>query len=313
MPAPHLKTIAGQKAATTVTDLATYGGLLLAEQADRMVDIIIEKDDFLSDIRVERMNSHTKRVDKVGLSSNFLQPSTAGSEVDYTAFDTNYIELVVKGWRGVLPIHDDVLEDNPEGPALFGHLEDLVAKKVAIETQELALKADTLSVDTRLQKLDGLIKQCVSHKLDHTSSPVAMSDDVLDELMEELPSKYWANTNEEDWRFYCNWKQLLGYTRSLGDRATSLGDSAIVGRVGRKTNKGIPLYPLAKMPVSQIIFTHKDNPIVGFRRYFRFRTHVQEHLERTLLVVSCRWDAKFENEDAAVLYDGLQTKIVPTS
>ena len=312
MGAPNIRTIAGLKAATTTTDLATYGGLLVEEQADRMIDMIIPKAAFLSDVNIVRMNSHKRKMDKVGITSTFLYPSTAGVAVTHTGFATDYVDLIVSDWRGVMPIYDDVLEDNPERAALTAHLENLVTKKCAIEMQHLSLVSDTSSVDTRLQQFDGLIKQIETNTIDHTASPQPITDDVLDRMLEEIPAEWFDSTDEEDWRFYCHRKQLLGYARWMSDRGTPLGDDAVVKRLGKKSSKGIPLFPLSQIPESKIILTHKDNAMIGIRRWFKFETQRYADLEETRLVVSCRFDAKWENEAACVLYDGVTTQIVPT-
>ncbi len=271
---------------------------LEAEEADRFIDYIVDESVLKNNARIIKMQKQSKNIRPLGLGSNrFLYPGDGFSASDYLAtLSDDLIVLSSKKLRGCLVVHDDDLEDSPDGDAFMDHLMKMVAKKIANEIEEIFWIGDTADVsgfaatDAR-SKFDGwhfildnsqsgetyendvegscTILDAANATTDHDSDfvlagRIAMVDGTapynwefkFNQMIRSLPSKY-KKIAHKDLRFFCNDLVLENYLEALESRATILGDNAILGD-GPLHYHGIPIISAPLMSSEMAAATDSD-------------------------------------------------------
>lgn len=237
------------KAAIT-TGSFTSGIGLSQEEADRFIDFVIDESSLKDKIRLERMNTRSKKIDVLNLAGKVLKPGTEVVDPGETvAISTRQIELIAKEVVAIVRISDDSLEDNIEGDDFADHLMELIAKAAANELEVANIYGRKLSPGspTVIEQLwDGWRELILGggHIVD--ASGAGFSDRFIDRtkmsaLVKSLPTKF--RKNKRDLMLHMSddidedWANLF-----LMGRDTVLGDQSIE-EMRRHRYRGIAFEP----------------------------------------------------------------------
>jgi hypothetical protein len=308
-----------RKADITVGDLAADGGLLNPEQANVFVRKLLQRPTLLKQIRVVMMKSPQMNINKVQFADPILKPSpgacTALAPVDRSKPTTEQVQLNSTEYVAEVRIPYDVLEDNIEGGNIGlrrdndviesgGGFKDtvmtLMAERVGLDLENLAINGDTASGNPLLATKDGFLKQANANIVDNLSAGVDKS--LFARGLKTMPDQYLTQLAEM--RHWTSFDQEITYRDSLGNRETTLGDAQIQG-VAPVFGMGVPVDRVSLMPNQQGLFTHPVNLIFGIHRNIHLETDKLIAERCILLVVTVRVDFLIEEVEAVVKYDNI--------
>ena len=219
------------KAAIT-TGSFTSGIGLSQEEADQFLDFVIDESSLKERVRIERMNTRSKKIDVLNLVGKVMKPGVEATDPGETvSISTRQIELISKETIAIVRISDDSLEDNIEGDAFADHLLAMIARASANELEDAWLYGRTGLVGTPAE-ITQLWKGWIPQVEDAGNVVDAAGAGFSDRLMEKLklskaikamPTKfrrnkanlrYWMNDDiDQDWS-----------DRVVNVRETMLGD-----------------------------------------------------------------------------------------
>lgn len=308
-----------------LAQLEANGGLLLPEQANRFIDFIQEQPTILAQARLERMNAPTKRIHRMGFANRIMRAARNGTtdnggpygdpgagsdsvrtyagntryldEADRSAVTTREIELVTKEVMAEVHIPYEVLEDNIEGESLESHIMRQMAERAAIDLEDWALNADTLSADPYLALTDGFLKQSVSNVVDNVSAGI--SPDLFEAGLLTMPQRYLRVVG--NLKHFITVQDNIRYRANVAKRATGYGDSALT-QDGQLVAYGVPVEPAPLMPVATGLFTFPSNMIFGIQRAITVETDKDIRAREIIIVLTARVDCLFDEEEAVVKY-----------
>jgi hypothetical protein len=299
------------------------------EETDKFFQTVVDESGFLKESTVVKMTQHTKDLTQIGLTSGFLRPA------DGTCFDSGSItgtrkQLISQHLRIHLPIDDEWVEDNCEGPEVMDKLMTMAINQARNELTIFALMAsvsagggpfyDTGAMHTPTMRLiDGWYAEM--RKNSPTISAQGDTDRFISEcklkrLVQRLPNKY--KVNRDQVRIYMAsdlWEDLV-YTR--GQRLTPLGDLRIPDVMPEKAFS-VPIVPVSLLPIDMtscslgsvspadatfMFITPKGNLILGIQRELTYE-RIRNCPGTTTHIWSLRADALVLDYEAAVLYDCL--------
>lgn len=256
--------------------------VLAAEEADRFLDYVIDESVFKSHARIVKMSKPTKNIRALSLGTGrFLKPEAGFSATDYkTSFGHNKLALTSVKVRGAVFIHDDDLEDGPEGNAFVTHILRMIADTVANELDEAWYISDTADLggfaDDDIRSLwDGFRYRITNSASGETyENDASGSSYVIDasadtdyaggiavrntsapyqwefkfhDMIKRMPTKYRKDPGKL--RFFCNPVIVDAYVEAITDRSTALGDAALlVG--GQMKYRNIPIVEVPNMSIT---------------------------------------------------------------
>lgn len=308
-----------QKADAVLADLSS-GGLLAPEQSARFVRKVMDQPTILRDARQVEMRAPTQEINKIGLGSRILRPAvenTALSSNDRSKPTFEKVTLqtteVIAEVRLPYAMMEDAIEramlgqrTDAGGTALSGGVRDtvvdLIAQRVAIDLEELALLGDTNSGDTYLALKDGWIKQIdtLSGGNKYDAAGGLITKDFFAEMIKTIPNRY--KRFLPAMRHYMSANQIINYRAQLAERATQLGDSVIQG-TAPVFGMGVPLSlpGVAWMPDANVVFTDPLNLIFGMTRDVMMEFDKIITQRQYVIVVTARVDFKIEEVEGCVL------------
>lgn len=287
-----------QKADLAISDLSTNGGYLSPEQSDAFIRTLIAAPTILKQCRQVTMSAPKREINKIGFGSRIMKPATAATALvagdrvkpDLGKVTLSTIETMAEVWLSY-----DVIEDNIEKENLSDSIMDMIAGRVALDLEELALKGDTASGDTYLALLNGWLKLTTTNV--YNAASAAISKDVFKGVVKAMPDQYLQRVS--DLRHYCAVDQETEYRSQLADRQTAGGDSYISGRAPVYAF-GAPIEMCPNMPSANMLFTFPQNLIFGIQRQIQIETDKDIRARNWIIVVTCRVDFKIEEEKAVV-------------
>lgn len=302
-----------QKADMEVSDLIADGGYLQPEQAARFVKDLIKESVVLKLIDVSGTKSHTKLIDKVGISGRVLRPGNSGvalSESERTKPSTDQVELQTHLMKGQINLTDELIEDNIEAGTFKTTVMQLMSEAVAFDMDFLVVNGDTSSADPFLALLDGMLVSAVSHTVSGGTNPLAKS--YLKEALKSMPSQY--NRTKARQRFLTSENAEIDYRDYLSDRGTELGDKHIQDdapvRYGNRPILGIPSFP-EDLGVgnneTNVLLLDPKNASWGVWRKVRVETGRDIEKGEWIMVVTVRAGFVYKEEDAVVKITGIST------
>jgi hypothetical protein len=304
---------------------------LPVEEAEQLIDYIVDESKLLQEATVVKMKYSTKRLAELTLGTKILRKSGVGACVDSGSADITKKELVSKSFKAVITVGDDWIEDNPEGEEGLDHLMRAFADQLRNELEILTLMGslpanifyDDADMDTTTMRAwNGWYAQMrlASPVLDGATAGDGRCLTIckLKQLIQELPNKF--KRRRQDLRIYMSMDLWLDYVKLVSDRLTVLGDKQLTDADLYKFG-GIEIVPVPLIPqdvdscVSGTIspadgtfmfITPKWNLVLGIQREIRYERQRDACNEETKHIFTLRADPMVINEDAAVLYDCLQ-------
>lgn len=304
-----------EKAAMSLADLAS-GGQMNVQQSNKFLRMVQDAPTIINAARFVPMESDSRKVEKIGFGSRILRAAEEGVEVaeaDKAKPSTSKIQLNTKEVIAEVNITYDTLENNIEKGNLQNTIMQMIAERTALDLEELIVNGDTGSVDTYLKLLNGLRKQAVSHVVDAKDVIASQYGPraIFKRLYKAVPTKYLRNPKA--FRFYTSYGMETEWKDAIGFRQTSTGDSALTD--GMLSNAyGVPVQGIAMLqpydfdfdgggadpaePASDMLFTHPQNIVVGMNRNITVEVDKDIRKREFIIVLTCKIDALFEEEDA---------------
>lgn len=303
-----------QKADLEVSDLISDGGYLLAEQAKKFIVDTIKASVVLKMIKVEGIKSHTKLIDKVGISGRVLRPGTSGvalSAADRTKPTTDQVTLTTKLMKGEIRLNDETLEDQIEGGAFKATVMSMMTEQMSLDLDELAVNGDTTSTDPFLAQFNGMLALATSHVVNAGTVPLAKSH--LKAALKAMPSQY--NRYRTAHRFMTSDDAEIDYRDYLADRATVLGDKLIEGDAAVRYGN-VPIVPIPVFPdnlgvandCTNVLLLDPKNAYFGFWRNIKVETDRDITTGEWLMVATVRCGIQYVEEDAVVKITNVKTQ-----
>lgn len=309
-----------RRADLVLADLNANGGLLDAEQANQFIDMVMEQPTILRQARVVRMSAPERKINKIGFASRIMKAAPQGSTpyddpatgvnnrylaaADRSKPTTSQIQLQTKEVLAEVRLPYEVLEDNIEGESFESHVMRLIAERAAIDFEEFALFADTLSGDAYLALQDGWLKRMTSHVVNNANAGV--SPDMFQLGMLAMPQKYLRNLAQM--KHIVSVANTIKYRGKVAQRATGYGDTMLT--------TGSPIFahgvPVEAAPMlaaqgtgNQGIFTNPQNLIFGIQRQLQVETDKDIRSREIIIVLTARVALQIEEEDATVKYTNI--------
>lgn len=296
------------RADLAIGDLTVDGGLLQPEQADQFIDEVQEQPSLMSDIRVIRMNSPTRRINKIGFDERIMRAAnTAGGQNDDGSNDrdlaaadrarvkTRQIELSAKEVMAEVRLPYEVLEDNIERGNLETHIMRLIAERAAQDLEEWAIRADTASADPYLALTDGIMKLAVTNVVDNMGA--GPNPDMFRDSHLAMPQRYLRNLNAI--RHYVTVADEIRYRSNVAQRTTGYGDSSLQNADALRAY-GVPLVRTPFMVPNQALVTFPQNIVFGIHRDILVETERRIRSREIVIVLSTRIDVQVEDPQALV-------------
>lgn len=299
------------------------------EVADRLIDFVEDESRLWGQARVERMNTNEKHLRFVDISQGLLRPGGCNEDnCDSGTVSGSAKTLLTKELRAVIPICDDLLEDNIEGASFEDHVLQMAGKQIANELElwglmgSTALNYTSTTVNNATMALiDGFYEKM---KSGHVIDGLTARDGTrflrlgkFREMMQELPTKF----RSRNLRYWMPADMLEDYIGLLQQRGTPLGDDIITGRRPAVYHR-TPVIDLPLLPTDMescvngsvspangtfMFLADTDNLVLGIQRQITLERERHACPGKTDLVWKIRADVEIEEEDATVLYDCLQT------
>ena len=271
------------KAMKALPDIA-----LLPEEADKFIDYVVDQSFWKDNARIVKMEKVEKNLRYLGFKAGtrFLKPANKFASSDYLKqFAQGKVTLQAQKVRGAVVIYDDDLEEGIEGQAFADHLMKIIARKVANEIDEASYCSHPGFVDTDIRSLwkgfrhrllAGQVKTGVfpevatildasntlaGHENDFTmpgkiaeriKADTTYSGDwefKFAKMLAVMPSKY-KLVGLKNLRFFCNDIIPNDYAEALANRATILGDKALLG----ETDLPYRTVPIASVPLMPVTY-----------------------------------------------------------
>jgi HK97 family phage major capsid protein len=301
-----------KKGDISVADLISNGGYLPTEMENKFLRKVYDSTPFLQSIRRVDMNAPKRRINKIGITGNFLNVAPAsGTALDAAKRSkvfTEYVELTTSELIGSMYIPYDVIEDNLERGALEDTIfTDILPQKISRDLEKLVIQGDADSQDNLLTAFDGVIVQLT----DANDNVVAFDDstgipgiEMFEEFLEALPWEY--RELHQALRFMVHYSTVDKFVYEWMERLTTGGDVHIdTDHLASHGFRGIPLMPSSRIPAANGILTVPNNIILGVQRGIQFETARDIEARVIIVVVTMRVAVGIEETEAAVLATGI--------
>lgn len=292
-----------EKATMTLQDLAN-GGQMNPEQSAQFLRMVQNAPTIMRSARFVPMNGDSRTIEKIGFGQRILRPATEATALnasDRAVPTTGKIALNAKEVIAEVNISYDTLENNIEGANLHDTIVQMIAERAAVDIEELALNGDTASADTYLKLIDGFLKKANAHTVDAASA--AITKEIFKNAQKVVPAKY--QRDPAAWRYYMSHSVALDWKDSVAGRQTALGDRALEG--GQATAYGVPVEGVAMLnpydngagiTVTDGLYTHPQNLIVGMSRNIRMEFDKDIRARTFIIVLTAKVDVQIEEVDA---------------
>lgn len=311
-----------RRADLAISDLQANGGMLNPEQANTFIDMIHDEPTIIQQVRLERMNAPTKKINRIGFANRIMRAAPQGTPpyfaddntnsrylaaADRSAVTTGQIELNSKEIMAEVHLTYETLEDNIERGNLEEHIMRLIAEQVSRDLEEWMLQADTGSGDAYLALNDGLLKTADQHVVDLSAQvdidggnlSSQLHPDTFTNGMLAMPQKYLRDRNRL--KHFMTVADVTKYRSRVARRQTGYGDSALTQN-NDLTVHGIRVEEAALMPSGFGLFTFPQNIILGIQRQVTVETDRDIRGRQYIIVLTMRVDCIYDDADAVVKY-----------
>lgn len=303
-----------QRADIALADLASNGGLLLPEQANQFMDFIQEEPTMIKQARTIRMARPITRVLRMGFKERILRAARQvgnqnddGShgrkmrKADRAAPTTDAVEMSSNEVIAECRIPYELLEDNIEGRNFEAHLLRLIAQRVALDLEEIALWGDKTSAVDVLALQDGWMKKALleGNVFDNTNKGI--SSDMFANALLSMPQVYLKYLAQmRGWITHAN---RIRYGQTIARRQTAFGDTAVQTHLPIQaaglTVEGAGLMAAGENGQGGLI-TYPNNLLFGIHRDITIESDKDIAAREYIIVVTARIAVGVEDVDALV-------------
>ena len=320
-----------RKADWALGDLNANNGLLNPEQANTFIRKLLVQPTLLQRVRRVIMNAPKRKVNKIQFASRILRAgsnnqtgamyekyelddsNTGGVNKTRAEPTTEQIELNSNEVIAEVRLPYEVIEDNIErgniGAGMAGTgrpsggivdtIMTLIAERVAIDLEELAIMGDTAlsSTDNYLALTDGYLKRFSDNIVDFSN--VSVSRSLLTNGMKTMPTQY--RRDRKRLMHFVSTETEIDYRETIARRETSAGDSQ-TSSLAPVYAAGSPLAPIGLMPETDGFLTHPLNLLFGIQRQIHVESEKNIQRREYAIVVTARVDFQVEESLAGVRY-----------
>ena len=298
-----LRKLPVEQRADALAALLAGGGALPAEKAREFIRLVQNATPLLKAARVVEMPTPTYSLPKILFGSMIVKAApTDGDELaaaDRSAPTVSEISLVAKDYMASVKVSDKFMEDNVENESIEDTFMTLIAERVGVDLETLALASDTLGAGAYALQ-DGWIKRITSNVVNAASVDLTRAH--LEAALVAVALRFRAQGRHA---FYVEEYAGEVWRKTIGDRATALGDKAILEGT-LPPAAGRPVIQVGNMPVTAgapntapALFTDPRNLILGMLRNIRIETERVVREQATYIVVTFRVAFAVEHEAAA--------------
>jgi len=294
-----------------VADLSAQDGTLPDFRAAQFVEKVIEQSRLMQLATVHPMKAMKEQIPAFKFASRILHKGTEGAALPAASAGKptwSYVELDAKLFKAFIPMTTEVLEDNIEGGRLLDHFQSAGAKAIARDIEEIAIDGDTTSADADLAVMDGLIAQATTNVV--LGGGVKVNKTLLKNMVDELGNEYTQDVSAL--RYLVSPRMERAYRDVLADRGTAAGDTYVIQNVSPLC-EGIGFEKLAKIrdniggvDTSNILLCDPKSILIGFWRTVEMKLWEDVPAGVIYLIVRCRWDVKYGDEDGVVKMTGVK-------
>ncbi len=288
------------------TGLFATGGALPAEVRDAFIDFVIEQQQTLSRIVTIRMNAPTGHTDEMRVSTRVLRKATEGiaptvaDSVTTARRTLTTVEMILAE-----DITMTFLEDNIERAGAEGRIARLIATAFGNDSNDLAWNGDESSSDPWISINDGYLKILQNSAnsdisdVDMTAAGAATNNDVLAELIQNMPDKFLGRTDHAFWAAVTFAQK---YAESVSARETNLGDQVLVQGFPALRYFGIPVVPETHIgsAARRIILTPTTNLFWGIQRVLRIDSEFKPRRRVVEYTLTARTDTEYATGEPVV-------------
>jgi hypothetical protein len=296
------------KAGMTTSTIAS-AGKLNSQQFDNYVALARDASAFVSDVRMQVMESHTAKLESLEFGGRITIMATEGqavAEEDRGTLVASKVELIAKEIQCEISYTyqlamDSILRDRARFNA---DVSGKMALRFALDWDDLLVNADTANTgDSLLKTLNGIVKQTQTNVLDYTLNEQTVTDNAFYAMWLALSPKY--RRNKADMRIYCNDDVISAFNKYIASRPTSLGDIRMVNGSQETLWNGVLLKEISCFPSGCALLTSRQNVVVGI--YNQIMTYSDEQPSAGVYLVGqrLRTDVKYVEEEGSVLFKGL--------
>lgn len=302
------------RADIALAQLATNGGLLDPEQANRFIDMVVEEPTLLRQARQVRMNAPSMKINKIGFANRILRAAiqTGGAnddgsndryvrKADRSAPTTSQLRLDTEEFIAEVRIPYEVLEDNIEGRSMEDHIMRLIAGRTALDLEELCLFGDTSSSDDYLALQDGYLKRASSHVVDNLNA--GCNDSMFVNGLLAMPQKYLRNLGQ--FRAFVSLANTIKMRQARSERATGLGDQNVTEKT-ELYSQGLRIEGVGSLTADGVgkrgLLTVPNNLIWGVQRSISVESDKDIRSREYIIVVTGRVATQVEDADALVKF-----------
>ncbi len=309
-----------KKGDISVGDLIGDGGYLLREEENRFMLKVYDSTPFLSAIRKVDMTAPVRRINKIGITGDFLNPApTSGTALDAAKRSkvfTEWIELTTTELIGSMYIPYDVIEDNLERGTLEATIMDkLLPPKIGRDLEKVLIQGGTAG--GLLAAFDGITEIIANdsdnhNTVDFDSVSGTPTPDMFEAILEALP--YAFRELQENLRFICNYAVVDKFIMNWMQRLTPGGDTMLnMDQLAQFGFRGIPFLPAARMLPENIVLSTPQNFILGTQRGIQIETARDIEARMIIIVVTMRVAVGVEQVDGCVLATGVNVSGTTTT
>jgi HK97 family phage major capsid protein len=284
----------GESRAVNLTSIGS-AGKMTDETASAFLDYVVGDQPTLSVIETKMMNSHTSRLDRIGVGSRQLRSgveNTAVVDTNSISFGARSLEVTEAVWAEDISL--SFLEDNIAGQNAESQIATVVAKAIGEELNDLAWSGDGtaspwLGINKGFEQL--FVDDSDTDVTDVTMATITTAIPVLNKLYKAMPAQY---RTISDQRIFCSPQVATAYMGELGGRSTMLGDQTLVGGSAGLAYFGIPITVDRHIPTDNIYMTPASNLVFGIHRDVTQELDWNPRSRQVEMTVSIRFDYQYK-------------------
>jgi len=301
-----------RKAEGQLADIVDGGGAMLREQVEQFVEIQTVKSKLMGMADVQLMEAQEIEVDKMGFTGQVVHPAEENTELpddERAVAEFDKTVLSTKPFKAEAVMSFRQVRNAINRARFIPTVISLLSKSARRDVETILIRGDR-SLDrstarTRvLRKLDGVLKQAVSHVYDARGQTLNVN--VLDAMAKVMPTEFY----EDDNLVYMSSKNAcIDWRRSQAGRQTVLGDK----QQGTRTNSdhhgtpviSIPLFPEnlvynGKSGYTDVLLCDPNNIMIGFQTDMEVYQEVHARAGQYIVVIYFDFDVIWRHEPAVV-------------
>jgi len=291
------------KADLALSDLAS-GGILRPAQADQFIRLAIRESTFIQQVTVKPMASYQEDMDKTRFAGRVLQPGVEATALPLAMRSRptmSTVQLNAQLFKAEVRMSNEVLEDQIERSSFNNTIMQMLSKAIARDMETVVINGSTISGNALLAVLNGVLVQTTANQVN--AGTVRLNKTHLRDVIKALDDEF---SNDPTLRFWTNRQARIDYRDSLSDRATALGDAALL-QSGNTQYADIPVIAVPEFPpttetggsVTQVLHTAPANVVVGIWRKIRVQLQEDASAGVVIIVASLRFDTKLVEVNAS--------------